>query len=336
MTTENNDLPWQHLRTPAVGTLTVQRANPGVELRLQWGIDSQRIPRLIAQLKSTNAGAIKAPTLAGLSITTVPETSNPNRTTLFIALNDRTKEDIFAVFCRDIIDVASTCETEELAVQRIMKRVWRWHRLLSGTRKKRLSLEEQAGLFAELHVLENLLFPIFGWDRSVEAWVGQSAGVQDFDFGPLRIESKALIAAQRRNLKINSAEQLSWDTSETMILQTVDLAIGSADDPEAIQVSAYALRLFHTLETDAPHACSRLLTKLYEAGVDPFCDDLSEETPWVVEETPAYHVREGFPCLLRSSLPHAILSLNYTIDRRACDEFHTDEHELRALLERYK
>lgn len=325
--------PWLALTTPSRGSLTTKTATSHASVILSWGIDSRRTPLLLVELSREVARSLRPPKLTGLSIDIA--IGSGDQASVVVTLLDTAKQDIFRVLCQDIVAVVETCSNESQASERMMQRIWRWHRLLSGKGSKGLSVQDQAGLFGELHTLDSALFPVFGEDQSITAWVGPAAAAQDFDFGALRVECKALAGHERRTIQINTAEQLSWDGCETLLLRCVELEQSHADDPDARCVTEYAKRLLRNVELTQPHAAARFTQKLYEAGLDISEEPPDDEVYWNVTEVQVYQVQDGFPCILRSSLHSAITKTNYTIDRGACDPFRINEETVRSTLLRY-
>ena len=94
------------------------------------------------------------------------------------------------------MDVVSGASDESAAVSAFIERTWKWHDLLKGKRKPKLSREAQMGLIGELWTLMHLLAPAVGIGTAVAGWKGAEQAPKDFELSGVCIECKSRGAAR--------------------------------------------------------------------------------------------------------------------------------------------
>ena len=146
---------------------------------LYWAVDSHRDCLLVLQHDSSRRPSHRLPALTGLQVETQPAEDGV-RKLVIVRLTEGEHRDIFYQLCLDIVESTRLAQSAEEAVDRLVVRTWRWHRLLRGGRDGRLSGEEQKGLIGELLVLERHLLPVIGAADAVRSWVGPLGAAKDF------------------------------------------------------------------------------------------------------------------------------------------------------------
>ena len=129
------------------------------------------------------------------------------RWTLGFSLIDDTYEDMFILFCSDIIDTSRNLKDTNKAAAFIVNRYKEWKEMLASSRGTLLSSEEVKGLLGEMFCLQKYLAPQYGVDQAVMSWTGPRYLPQDFIIGETWYEVKT-ISGSCSEVKISSVEQL--------------------------------------------------------------------------------------------------------------------------------
>ena len=126
----------------------------------------------------------------------------------FIFLNHNKDWNIFLILCRDLIEVAKKCETDQKMIRATQLRLQRWQQLLKSEFRKEFPIEKQMGLFSELLCLRDLIIPKLGVASAIKSWVGPDYDKQDFLLDTLAIEVKSYKTSKGELINISSKEQL--------------------------------------------------------------------------------------------------------------------------------
>ncbi len=130
-TTTSED-PWKDIQPPEqAASITGRRIDPELPWNLFWAVDVDRRCLLVLQHHTGAAPSRRLPKLRGLR---VEARTLVDREQILIRLVDREQREIFYRFCMDLVRAASMAQTEAEAVERLLGRTWRWHRLLRSGR----------------------------------------------------------------------------------------------------------------------------------------------------------------------------------------------------------
>ncbi len=240
----------------------------------------------------------------------------PNgRCRLCLVLKDRSYGEIFATLAQDVADNVAGAPTELAAVRTLLSRLNTWQRFLERFGNKMLSIEEQAGLFAELTVLEQDLLGALGPAAAVNAWRGPFREVHDFRTGHVSIEVKASLAAAAATFRVSSLEQLDPGNASCLLIRHIALAAGQGSG-EALPVVVGRLR--DALRKQDPGAATEFDSRLMECGYLDDQADAHGDNGFSVRVSRWFEVREGFPRLLPGSVPAGIVAAKYTLALAQC------------------
>ena len=260
----------------------------------------------------------------GIDVEFLPKGHQP--TVLAIRLMDATAADLFTPVAADVAKVAAAADEDVLAVEVVINRFARWHKLLQrGARG--LSSTSQRGLFAELAVLQDILAPAVGGPSAVAAWQGPEGAPRDFDVDGIGVEVKSSIANEPQVATINGERQLDDSGLVGLFLVHVSLEPvlgGGVTLPAAVSAT-------RELVAQGPGAI-RLDDMLIEAGY------LDEHAP--MYKTPGYVVRDktimrvvpGFPRLIEDDLPPGVGGVRYSLAVDACTDHRVSQDQLTAHL----
>ncbi|GGP57900.1 PD-(D/E)XK motif protein [Streptomyces calvus] len=215
--------------------------------------------------------------------------------------------DLFTKLCVDVLStVRDVPATPVKALYRVLDR---WKALFQSSGPL-LGPEQLAGLFGELHVLDQLLEHDPGAHR---IWVGPKGHRHDFSTGIGAVEVKTAVDASRRRPRIHGLDQLEAPAGGSLCLVWVGLhrittAAGGTGFVELVE------RTLRRCDDE-----SALLGLLAEAGYRHFEADRYRDVRYGIGEELWFDVGPGFPRLTRGALvaaglPVSVLDVEYTID----------------------
>lgn len=252
--------------------------------------------------------ATKPPTPPELAVLKMERRQvEPGNWLLVIRLERSELAALFTVLADDLAYHTARAKSENPA-QVVLTRLLAWQRLLAKAPNGVLPEPRLRGLLAELVMLTEAIDRL-GIRDAVLSWHGPAKAPQDFGFGFLRVEVKAVHAVQA-SIQISSPEQLSSEGCP-MMLRTQVLELVGERDPEAIMVAEYVRGMASLVSADA-RALEQFERGLFEYGYV----DLPAYTsiwfrPGVVTE---WDVDDGFPRVTRAQLPAAVDELSYSLD----------------------
>lgn len=243
----------------------------------------------------------------------------PNgRCRLSLILKDRSYSEIFATLANDVAGCVATAPTEPTAVRTLLSRLNTWQSFLERFGVKTLSIEQQAGLYAELTVLEKDLLAPLGPAATINAWRGPFREVHDFRTGHVSIEVKASLTAAGATFRVSSLEQLDPGNAGCLLIRHVALATGHGSGETLPEI---VCRLRVALRAQDPGAATGFDGCLMECG---YLDDHAgayADNGFGVRSSRWFEVRAGFPRLLPGSVPAGIVGANYTVALAQCLPF---------------
>lgn len=216
---------------------------------------------------------------------------------------------VFAELCRDIVGFTRTNNDPERAGSIVLSRIERWRSLLLEA-PSGLSRSALRGLMGELLILQNRLFPLWGFDAGVAAWTGPLGLEHDFRLPDgHRIEVKAVDRDSDR-VVVNGLHQLDGGENP-LTLTVVRLEETGRDAPDALTVPLLISEL-RTRLGDAPSALNSFNSLLHFVG----WDDGSEAAAGVVVRLiriDDYEINRTFPRLTAGTVPAGIIDATYTV-----------------------
>jgi len=242
-----------------------------------------------------------------------------------IRLTKSQHREIFFRFCKDLVVSARTARSAQDAMDRIVGRTWRWHRLLRVGRDGRLRAREQKGLIGELLVLEKHLLPLVGPTHAVRSWVGPLGGPKDFQVGLVSVEAKAH-GPQASEISIASANQLDSSDAARLFLHVTEVAeaLGNADS--AVTVTQVVNRIRELISAHDSAAERGFDERLLATGFD-WADDYSDRR-WLIGEESLFEVSEGFPRITPATIPTGVHDVRYKISLSLCQSYRVQKSDL--------
>lgn len=122
----SND-PWHEIKPPdSTATINSIRVNPDFHWNFFWARDIDRKCMLVLNCTDEVACKQKLPRLKEIEVR-VFNSSDTQSAALIFRLMDSSHRDIFYRLCLDIMEGASTAETEREVFDISIRRTWRWH-----------------------------------------------------------------------------------------------------------------------------------------------------------------------------------------------------------------
>ena len=261
-------------------------------------------------------GQIRRPSLAqlpkgrGFAVTALePGTDAARPYWLVLCREAAGSRELFARMAVDVVRAVSAAdEAEEAAVfQLFLSRIRAWQNFMQRPDDGLLDRESQIGLIGELITLEEILNHLPDPVAVVDAWQGPLDGVQDFALGHGAIEVKATTSPTGFPAKISSLEQLDQTVRSPVILAAIRLNTLAA----GLTLPGWIDRLRARLGVGPSRAPFE--NRLLQAGYS----DGNQDAYTVAFGSGGAHLMvldEAFPCLVRSTVPAAILRATYEID----------------------
>jgi hypothetical protein len=299
--------PWDEIATPE-GDYNVRLVVGERTVPCFWGKDVEGRSLLVVELEGHHAQQFSKdkPVLNGISVD-LRQAEDPDKERLVLALEKHFDADLFLGLCETLLEALQPVSSAPAALAVTLNHLKRWKAFLSGRNARLLSAEEIRGLFAELLLLRTLYGRVLTTRAAVEAWSGPERVQQDFVFRDRALEVKSVSGKDRSTVRITSEDQLESVTAQ-LFLVTFRLTETGGDDPGT---SLNALVKLIGDELDEGEAIEEFATKLASLGYAPLPD--YDGPTFVNSGTQAYEVVEGFPRLVRSSLPVGIARVSYQI-----------------------
>ena len=225
-------------------------------------------------------------------------------------------ESLFAVLCAQTAEEALTWKNDDGGAF-LRTQLKKWESLLKSS-AKRLSEEEERGLFGELCLLEQAV-RLYGAERAIESWTGPEDGPQDFLFPQGSVEVKTLFTRTGR-ISVSSLDQLDCSGPLFLCAGFIEKDPGGATLRETVDRIAALISGDANAQTGA-----EFLRKLDAAGYNETLGSTGSDLRWALPERRWYDAKaEGFPSLRRSQIAPGVLEARYDIALSAVEHFRTE------------
>lgn len=296
---------WDDISVPAAD-FNVRQVDGVMAIPCYWGRDTQGSYLFILELQGDHTAQYKknVTTVRGIEVDLRAGHAGVQR--LVLTLEQQVDRDLFEGFCRTLVSALPHASDSASSLAIALAHIHRWKTFLSGNGAHHLSAEEVRGLFAELTFLLELLDRLSSAE-AIAAWLGPEKSHQDFIFGNTAVEIKSLSGVERSTVRISSEDQLESVNDELFLrvyrLSSLPEALNAQSLNEIVtQVQARLADVTAVEEFDR---------KLVTHGFAPLPE--YDEPRFVVTEVRSFSVVEGFPRLIRSTLPSGIIKASYDI-----------------------
>ena len=245
-----------------------------------------------------------------------------------ITLEDSKFQDTFSVLAADLAQRILASSTEHDGARAFVYNLERWLNFLKRRPLKILGRKQVQGLYGELSILLDLVAPVIGFERAVQAWTGPQNTQQDFQFPSIAIEVKTLSATQPQQLKIQSERQLEDRGLSALLLAHVAVD-EKKDSGRSLPGVVERIRMGLRDEGVSEEAFEDLL---FESGYLEIHSHLYMQSGFVERKVRFYRVSTGFPRLTEEDLMHGIGGVQYRLDASACAPFGVEREQVESWL----
>jgi len=269
----------------------------------------------------------RLPEVLGLKTTGEPKNGGGGYW-IVLEIQDSRHTDLFVALVNDLVAKLEAEDESENRIRIFLNRLYSWHRFFSRQGDGALSLMEQQGLWAEIHVLIDILSPSSSVDRALDMWCGPLREDRDFLGGGIGVEVKSTSGDQPVSLTINSEHQLDREGLKNLAIIHVHLH----------RIRGGDLTLNHQVEKlrTLVHGNTQLEelveNRLLEAGYFRKHADRYQDSGFHAEYHQIHEVGDGFPSLTPSMLPRGIGSVRYRLAEEALAEWRRDTQWLKEVL----
>lgn len=233
--------------------------------------------------------------------------------------------ELFGAMAEDIIGALRRARgaTPQLLCDLFLRRVAAWQEFMSRSADRRLSSEQEVGLFGELTLLDEIMNAGVPAIDVVGGWEGPADGLQDFVLGTGAIEVKSSIATTGFLARIGSLEQLDDAARQPLYLAAQRLVL--AEDGVTL-----------------PELVARVRVRLAEGGAGGTFDLRMRQAGYLADHESHYVRRfsnagvrlflvdDSFPRLTTASVSSAIRHAVYGLE---IDQVEAAPHSLADVLQ---
>ncbi|MGG1864855.1 PD-(D/E)XK motif protein [Bacillus safensis] len=248
---------------------------------------------------------------------------------LVIRQEDEQSPEIFELVLQNLADHLAVAEEEGSLFSTVYKVLDRWRTFFQRGGFKRLSEEQQRGLFGELWFINEWLEKHPGQPPLIiEHWEGPTKGRIDFKGTRCGIEIKTIIEKLSKTIKISNENQLKLNEAVSSIYLYVCFLEQSRTHGLSLQELAGQVRVKLAERSERIALIySDLLTDL------GFREEEYEDVLYFMEKTEVYEAGENFPRLIKEHLPKGISHVSYNIDLTHCS---AHEKQLETIYQMFR
>ena len=268
------------------------------------------------------------PQLAGIEVVSRSR-ADDGKGLLALHLQSDDDAEIFSRLCDDVVDTVAGSRDERTAVRAFIRRTWKWHDLLKGSRRNVLGRESQLGLIGELHALQHVLAPSVGITAAANAWKGSSGAPKDFELPNACVECKSRGASSRSKVRITSEHQLADVPGARLALLVLTFASDGSGGGSTVDLHEAVDAVRGKLKVEAPHALDEFDANLDEAGYEAG-HDYEVRVSHLSDRS--YEVIDGFPRIVPGTAPDGPVEISYDLPFEAIDTFELTSEDFAELI----
>lgn len=236
-----------------------------------------------------------------------------NKMAISFSLTDYSFEDLFYLFCNDLIDSSRNINQEQ-GYAFLVNRYEKWKGFSNSTRKY-LSENEIKGLIGELIFLKDELIDLYGVSKSISGWSAPEPTKKDFSYDDIWYEVKVV---SKGTVSISSIEQLDSDREGYLVIYHFEKI-----SPESHNISINSLvnEIFSKIEIDTDR--TEFILKLVQVGY--YKEDYYDDFVFSITKKDFYLVNSDFPRLIREDINKAIYDAKYELIINMLEGFKRDK-----------
>ncbi|QZT37915.1 PD-(D/E)XK motif protein [Halosquirtibacter xylanolyticus] len=240
---------------------------------------------------------------------------------LVISLNEKDSMDIYTIFIEDLIVSLSKFKEPDLLLECFKQRLEYWGKFFSKVYQKKLSREEEQGLYSEIYILRRLLEKETDHCKVLKSWRGPLGELHDFKYKDRRIEVKSS-KLNEKVITISNEDQLDYTKFEYLKLCVVYVHENSeGDNTLSRAIEEIDKFLGANWETK-----DLFYQKLNEIGV--FDASIYDTKSFEVDKLQVYTINNKFPRITREMLNPLVKGVKYKVSLVSedlhCEDFGVD------------
>ena len=264
-----------------------------------------------------------------------------NQPSLMILLQEESFEDQFKRFIEIIIEkikdffikVKDSNKEEEL-IKTVINECFKWSLFLMPDKERKLKIQKQKGLIAELLFLQNI-FKNLEYLSALNSWTGPDKFSKDFIINNIGFEIKSIQTGNRNKVTISNHDQLDLVGLNKLFLVTYLLSSGSKENKLSFSLTDLVNKIRKQLDFDQD---SKFIfeKKLTIAGYSDL-DDYSD-CYFVKAENPLfYSIKDDFPSITPKNVDvTSIIRVNYDLDINTLEEYKLEELSVMNNIEMHE
>ncbi|HEV8620434.1 MAG TPA: PD-(D/E)XK motif protein [Nitrospiraceae bacterium] len=256
--------------------------------------------------------------------------SSPER--IFIHLQETPSgmpKDLFRVFCSDVLQHIAPCGNATETARTLHSRLGHWKRFFQSRSPEGLSRDEYIGIFAEIEFFKRCLEHGVAHQILSDAWQGPLGTNQDFLFGHVAVEVKAVTANDAGFLHISNIRQLDDTGLNGLFLSHIAYDFRDGAGNRLLSL----IQSVRSLLAATPDALATFDDRLLAAGYTEPDPSPFASFGFTERQRSYFKVCEGFPRILESALAPGISDVDYSVNLAACTGFAMSEIDiLNSLL----
>ena len=255
-----------------------------------------------------------------------------NNPSLIILLEDDSFEDLFIKFVDIIIETIKDSKDEEFLIRTAIKECFKWSLFLMTDKERKLKLNNQKGLIAELLFLQNM-FKYLDFPSALNAWTGPDKFTKDFILNNIGFEIKSLQTGNRNKVSISSYDQLDLLGLDKLFLVTYRLSAGTKDNELSFSLPDLINNIREELDYDQD---SKFIfeNKLILSGFSDQ-DDYSDSLFIKSDNCAFYSISNNFPCITSDHInTKSIIKVNYDLDISTLEKHKVDGFEIMNKIDK--
>ncbi len=236
---------------------------------------------------------------------------------LIIKQEDEQSTEIFEVVLQNLVDHLLIKEEDETLFSIVFKVLDRWRNFFQKGGYRRLTDDQQMGLFGELWFINNWMETNPGVPPLIiEQWEGPTSGRIDFKNSKCGVEIKTAVDKLTKTIKISSERQLKLTNAVSKLYLYVCFIEISKTHGQSLQNIVEEVRQKIAAKSD--RLALLFNDMLTELG---YKENVYEDTYFFVDNVEVYEASSDFPKISQEQLPVGISHVSYSIDLSHCSEF---------------
>lgn len=239
----------------------------------------------------------------------------PGRVELRIAESRGAVSSVFETLIEDVVKTLSADAAKDALVA-VCRRLDLWKHFFAVSRNG-LSLNQQAGLFAELTVLIDVMSPAIGEESAAHAWYGPAGALQDFADDRLGVEVKSVSSTGPAIVTIANERQLDDRLVGELLLAVYKLDIRETGEGMTLPGKIEAVRA-HLAGHESASALFE--AKLIRSGYSD-----AQRAKYIhrmtVRSVDWFRVAGSFPRITEQELPSGVSHVSYKVNVESCQEW---------------